>query len=101
MFDKLLNPKLEPYLKAYQAKSLGELEKLKLNWSRGIEDSEREIKLLKAQIDGLLRQRPNGYAAKVEELRGTQKKRQTSLETSKLHLEAIKLLITRKSPWFK
>jgi len=101
MFDKVLNPKLEPYLKMHQAQSLGELEKQQLSFSRGIEDSEREIKLLKAQIDGLLRQRPNGYAAKVEELKATQKKRQTSLETSKLHLTAIKQLIARKTPWFK
>ena len=98
MFRKKSDPTQDAYLNSFRAKSLRELETQQTIYKRGIEDAEREIKLLDAQINGLKMQRPAGFGARVEELEASRAKRKALIDLQKKQLASIRQVIAEKSP---
>jgi len=80
----------------YMEKPLRELEKQRVSSMRGIEDARREIALLDAMIAGLSDQRPEGFGAKVEELREQQARHQATIDNASLMLEVLAEVIAEK-----
>jgi hypothetical protein len=91
--DQQLNRQLE----SYRRKSLADLERQYRGLKqKGIPDAEREIGLLEAQIEGLLKRRPEGFGPRVEQLKDQADKLKTSLESVQQILAALETVIAEK-----
>ena len=80
----------------YRAKPLRKLESQRISITRGIEDARREIALLDAMIAGLSGARPDGFGARVEELREQQARHQASIDSVAVMLETLTEVIAEK-----
>lgn len=90
--DKLRTHQRESYYK----KSLHELHRHRTGLIRGVEDSQREIGVLDAMIGGLLEHRPEGFGAKVEQLRDQKSKLQTAIDGVVVSLEILDEVIAER-----
>lgn len=91
----------EMYVKRFRQQSLGELEKQHLAMQAGPHKMEIECGLLRAQIEGLLQQRPEGFGGRVEQFRAQLEKYESALVLYQEQRLALEQVIEEKRAEFR